>query len=180
MSSHLFIACGQSINILFYNEISFLLKQGSQTRGHGPNVARQRCLCGLRLSFKPTNLEILIIERQKRSNMAKFCTKHGVFSILWPAEPFLFKTTTSGDIFHPKVAPWWIWVWDPCFNTSVAPTTETDNARTEQSKTFLFYFFTEQQQQQKTYFLDQKTTERWKKKLIVCFPRVLVCGAYPY
>ncbi len=36
------------------------------------------------------------------------------FSILHPAEPYLFKTAACRDIFHPNVHPRWIWVWDPC------------------------------------------------------------------
>jgi hypothetical protein len=37
------------------------------------------------------------------------------FCILWPAEPYLFKTAARGDIFHPNMPPRWIWVWDPWY-----------------------------------------------------------------
>ncbi len=49
---------------------------------------------------------------QKRPN---FVLIKVYFSILPPAEPFLFKTAARGDIFHPNVALQWFWVWEPLF-----------------------------------------------------------------
>ncbi len=42
-----------------------LYYRGLKHAARGPHVARQRCLCGPRLSFKQTKLEMSIIEGRK-------------------------------------------------------------------------------------------------------------------
>ncbi len=69
------------------------------------HAARQRCQCGPRLSFKLTKLQILIIERQKRSNMAKFCTKYGIFFHIVARRALLIQNCGPWRHYPSKCGP---------------------------------------------------------------------------
>ncbi len=58
-------------------------------------------------------MEIWSLKYKKNDQIWWICVLNlAHFSILRPAESFIFNTAARRDIFHQNVAPRWIWVWD--------------------------------------------------------------------